>query len=357
MSALLVSWARNWALLSVFAIRLSSSSIPSLVPTARQHPAHRPDHLERALLEEELLAAGAGALHVDGREDALLGQLAVQDELRVAGALELLVDDVVHARAGVHEAGGDDRERAALLDLPRGPEEPLGRIERDRVDAARQRPAAGREREVVGARQTGDRVQQDHDVTAGLDLALRDLERHLGDVSVVLGGLVEGGADDLAVDGPAHVRDLLGPLADEGDHEQDVRVVVADAVGDALEQHRLAGLGRAHDQRALALAQRVDQVDQPLAQVLRVRLEVDQLDRVDGRQVAEVRAAAGGVGIDAVDAVDADQAPELLVGTRSAPVFSQVVGETHTRSTCRRRAALDNAIMPPPCCYRHRQVA
>src|SRR5207249_9695249 len=49
----------------------------------RQHPAHRPDHLERALFEEELLAAGARALDVDGGEDPLLGELPVEDELAV----------------------------------------------------------------------------------------------------------------------------------------------------------------------------------------------------------------------------------------------------------------------------------
>src|SRR5262249_24922885 len=44
-----------------------------------KHPPHGPHHLERALLEEQLLAAGARTLDVDGREDALLGQLAIQD--------------------------------------------------------------------------------------------------------------------------------------------------------------------------------------------------------------------------------------------------------------------------------------
>ena len=176
---------------------------------------------------------------------------------------------------------------AALLDVPRGAEEALGRVEGDRVEAARQRPARRRERQVVGARQTGDRVEQDDDVAAGLDLSLGDLERHLGDVGVVLGRLVEGRADDLALDAAAHVGDFLGPLADEGDHQEDLRVVGADAVGDLLEQHRLAGLRRADDQGALALADRVDQVDQPLAQVLRVGLEVDQDVRVDRGQVTE----------------------------------------------------------------------
>ena len=163
--------------------------------------------------------------------------------------------------------------------FPGGAEEALGRVEGDRVDAARERAAGRRQGQVVGAGEAGDRVEQDHDVAAGLDLALGDLEGHLGDVGVVLGRLVEGGADDLALDRAAHVRDFLGPLADERDHQEDLRVVGADAVGDVLEEHRLAGLGRADDEGALALADRVDEVDQALAEVLGVRLEVDQLDR------------------------------------------------------------------------------
>ena len=151
------------------------------------------------------------------------------------------------------------------------PKKRLGGYRAIGIEAARQRPAGRRQGQVVGAREAGDRVEQDDHVAAGLDLALGDLERHLGDVGVVLGRLVERGADDLALDAAAHVRDFLGPLADEGDHQEDLRVVGADAVGDLLEEHRLAGLGRADDQGALALADRVDQVDQPLAQVLRDR--------------------------------------------------------------------------------------
>ena len=189
-----------------------------------------------------------------------------------------------------------------------------------------------RQGQVVGAREAGDRVEQDHDVAAGLDLALGDLERHLGDVGVVLGRLVEGRADDLALDAAAHVRDFLGPLADEGDHQQDLRVVGADAVGDLLEEHRLAGLRRADDEGALALAERVDEVDQPLAEVLGVGLEVDQLVRVDRGQVAEDRAAAGGLGVDAVDRVDAEHAPVLLGLARGADGAGDAVADAQAEA-------------------------
>src|SRR5216684_1401353 len=79
-----------------------------------EEPLHRFDRLEReqgaaqllhlfvfVLGEELLLLAGAGGLDVDGWPDALLGELAVEVDLGVAGALELLEDHLVHARPGV----------------------------------------------------------------------------------------------------------------------------------------------------------------------------------------------------------------------------------------------------------------
>src|SRR3972149_1842195 len=77
------------------------------------HAPDEPDVAQRLRVEEQLLAAGAAAGDVDGGEDAPLGEAAVEVQLHVAGALELLVDDLVHAAAGVDEAGGDDREAGA----------------------------------------------------------------------------------------------------------------------------------------------------------------------------------------------------------------------------------------------------
>ena len=78
------------------------------------------------LVEQQLLLAGARLVDVDGR-----GRCARSASLRsrtishVAGALELLEDDLVHARAGVDQRGGDDGQRAALLDVARRAEEAL----------------------------------------------------------------------------------------------------------------------------------------------------------------------------------------------------------------------------------------
>ncbi len=89
-----------------------------------------------SLGHQQLFLAGAGAVDVDGREDAAVDQLAVQVQLHVAGALELLEDHVVHPGAGVDQGGGDDRQRAAFFDVAGRAEEPLRPLQGVGVDAA-----------------------------------------------------------------------------------------------------------------------------------------------------------------------------------------------------------------------------
>src|SRR4051812_35151469 len=72
-------------------------------------PQH-PDALQVFPGNEQLFLTGAGALDIDGREDTLVDQFAVENDFHVAGALELFEDDFVHARPGVNQGGGDDGE-------------------------------------------------------------------------------------------------------------------------------------------------------------------------------------------------------------------------------------------------------
>ena len=101
------------------------------------------------------------------------------------------------------------------------------------------------------------------DVAPALDQPLGALQRHLGDLGVVFDRLVERGGDDFAFDRALHVGDFFRPLADQADHQVHVGVVGRDAVGDRLEQERLAGFRRRDDQTTLALADRRDEVEQP----------------------------------------------------------------------------------------------
>ena len=116
---------------------------------------------------------------------------------------------------------------------------------------------------VVGAREPGDRVEQDDDVLAVLDEPLGLLDDHLGDVDVLLGRLVERRRDDLALHRALHVGDLLGALVDQQHDQVRLGVVARDGVRDRLQQHRLAGAGRGDDQAALTLPDRRQEVHDP----------------------------------------------------------------------------------------------
>src|SRR5262249_35341192 len=103
--------------------------------------------------------ARTGRVDIDGRPHTLVGDLPVELELGVAGALELLEDDRVTGRPGLHQRGRDDGERAAVLDVASRAEEALRRVQRRRVDTTGQDAAGRGRRVVVRAAESGDRVK------------------------------------------------------------------------------------------------------------------------------------------------------------------------------------------------------
>src|SRR5262245_39067172 len=102
----------------------------------REHLPQHPDAVEIVFRNQQLFLARAGLDDVDRREHALVHELAVKMDFHVARALELFEDHIVHARAGVDERGGHDRDRAALFDVACGAEEALRLLERVRVETA-----------------------------------------------------------------------------------------------------------------------------------------------------------------------------------------------------------------------------
>src|SRR6185369_11712644 len=116
-----------------------------------QDPTQHPHLGEGALVDQQFFLAGAGLADVERREDALVGDLTVEHDFRVTGALELFENDFVHLRSGVDQRSGDDRERTALLDITRGAKEALRPLQRIGVDTAGQHLARARDDGVVGA--------------------------------------------------------------------------------------------------------------------------------------------------------------------------------------------------------------
>src|SRR6266498_106708 len=306
-----------------------------------EDPAQLPGHDQLLVSEQQLLLAGRGTVHVQCREDATLGELAVQPDLHVPGGLELLEDDLVHARAGVHQRGRQDRQRAAVLDVAGRSEETLGRVERRGVDAAGEDLAARRGGEVVGTRQAGDAVEQDHHVLAVLDQALGPLDRQLGHLAVVVARPVEGGVDHLRLGRALHVGDLFRPLVDQQDDEDHFGVVGADRVGDLLHQGGLAGLGRGDDQPALALPDRAHDVHDPGRDVRRVVLEPEPLVGVERSEVLEVLAVAGDLGLHAVDLVDPHQRGVLLGVARQLDRALDLIAAAQPRAADHRQRDVD----------------
>ena len=104
---------------------------------AGEDTAQTKDKRAHLLVDQQILVARARGNGIDGREDTAVGQVAVELELHVAGTLELLKDDLIHLGAGIDEGGGQDGERAAVLDVAGSAQETLGRIQGRRIDAAR----------------------------------------------------------------------------------------------------------------------------------------------------------------------------------------------------------------------------
>ena len=231
-----------------------------------------------------------------------------------------------------------------LFDLARRTEETLGLVQRRRVETARERASRARDDLVVRARQTRDRVEQDHDVLAELDETLRALHRQLGDRRVVLGMLVEGRGDDFAVDRALHVGDFFGTLVDEQRDDVRVGMVDRDRVGDVFEQRRLAGLRRRDDQRALALADRREQIDDARRELRRAHFELEPLLRIDRRAFFEDAAPFDRFRIETVDLVDANQAVILFALFRPASLALDHVAAPQFEAADLRLADVDVVV-------------
>ncbi len=112
----------------------------------------------------------------------LSATLPVEDDFRVAGALELFEDDFVHTATGVDQSRCDDRQRSAFFDVAGRAEEALRTLQSVCVDTARSVPCPMRNDRVVGAAETGDGVEQDHHIATVFHEALGLFDHHLGDL-------------------------------------------------------------------------------------------------------------------------------------------------------------------------------
>ena len=201
-------------------------------------------------------------------------------------------------------------------------EERLGLRHRRRIETAAQRAPGAALRRIVRARETRDRVEYDDDILALLDEPARALERHVRDVDVPFRRLVEARGDDFAASPFDHLAHFLGTLVHEQHEQRRLGMIDRDPLGDRLQQHRLSGARRRHDQGALAVADRRDQIDRPACELgadLRrlSRLEHELALGIGCGERAEIRAAEAAGGVAAIHGGHfCHREPAALVATR-----------------------------------------
>ncbi len=182
-------------------------------------------------------------------------------DFHVAGALELLVDHVVHPRAGVDQRRGDDGQRAAFLDVARRAEEALGALQRVGVDTAGQHLARRRHDRVVGAGEPRDRVEQDDHVLLVLDQPLGFFDHHLGDLHVARRRFIEGRCHHFAAHRALHFGHFFRALVDQQHDQHALGMSWRRAHARCAAASPSCRTSAANEQAALALADRRDDVD------------------------------------------------------------------------------------------------
>ncbi len=243
--------------------------------------------------EQFFLLARAGLGNVDGRKQAAIRQLAVEDQLHVAGALEFLKDQLIHARTGVHQRGGQDGQRAAVFDLAGGGKHLARDFQRAGIHAAGHRAAAAAMHAVVGAGDARERIHEHEDIAAGFHETPAALDHESGQAHMGFEFHVVGGGHDFRLHRALKIGDFLGALVDEQHHRMHFGMVGGDGVADLLKDGGFAGAGRRHDQAARAFADGRDQVDHPGFDEVRGGFQLELLDGIDAGQVFE----ADGLGV------------------------------------------------------------
>ena len=98
-------------------------------------------------------------------------------DLHVAGALELLENQIIHPALSLDEGRGENGEAASFLDVAGGSEELSRPGERLRIDASAHDASLVWLQIIVAARHAGDRIEQDDDIFSQFHEALGPFRR------------------------------------------------------------------------------------------------------------------------------------------------------------------------------------
>ena len=116
------------------------------------------------------------------------------------------------------------------------------------------------------------------------------------------------------------------------------------ALRDILEQRRLAGLRRRNDQRALAFADRREEIDNSRGELRRTVFELEALFGKDRRPLFEYRPSLDRFGVEPVDFVDANQPVIFLALLRPARLAFDHVSAAQLEAAYLRLADVDVVV-------------
>jgi hypothetical protein len=157
-----------------------------------------------------------------------------------------------------------------------------------------------------------------------------------------------------------HVGDFFRPLIDQQHDQIAFRMIVRDRVRDVLQQHGLAGARRRDDERALALADRCDNVDDARGKILLGRILVFHLQplvRIERRQVVEVDLMAGFFRVLEIERVDLEQSEVTLALLGAADVAVDGVARAQAEAANLRGRNVNVVRARQIVCFRRAQKA
>ena len=142
--------------------------------------------------------------------------------------------------------------------------------------------------------------------------------------------LIEGGGNNFALHGAAHVGHLFRALIDQQNDEIAFRMVFFDGGRNILHQDRLTRTRRGNDQSALAFADRGNDIDDPAGAILLGRiaaLHLETLFRIERGKVVEVDLLVGLLRLLEVDAAHIGQREVALAVLRGDDrAFDRITG-------------------------------
>ena len=218
--------------------------------------AEEEDALVFVGVQKEFVAASAGFDDLDGWKDPHFGDGAVEVELHVAGAFELLEDEVVHAAFGFDEGGAEDGEAAAFFGVACGSKEFAGLGERFGIDAAAHRAPLARLEIVVSSSHAGDGIEENDDVASEFDKPLGPVGNALADLNMAGHRLIKSGRVNLAIECAAHIGDLLWALVHKKKYKGCFGMIDANTSGECLEENCFSCAGGSSDESTLTHPER-----------------------------------------------------------------------------------------------------